>query len=292
MDAVAAAAAVGALISDEINFSRITPQMREAFHLAFPNMNMSSLVQRTPEELEGIVSAWKGKYFEVLIRDQLNLGEWVGDIHLEPGQTATLAHSLTQPGWDLEILNPDGSIAQELQLKATDSLSYVKEALERYPDIDIITTHDALGSGGEAIHEIIATHLSDGSLEEAIRAPMESLFDSPLHDVVETILPGPPFVIIAVSEGRNVMLGRKSFELAAQDALFRAVKTGAAIGVGALVHFLDGGLLSIPAAYLTRVGLDRYRNMIRLCSLLDKRISTLRALAAPPSTQTLPPARM
>ena len=107
---------------------------------------------------KGFLSAWKGKYFEVLVRDELNAGEWVGDIHLEPGQTALLAESAIQPGWDLQIINSDGSVAQELQLKATESLSYVKEALERYPDIGVLTTDEVFNAGGmrRKIYSLVA----------------------------------------------------------------------------------------------------------------------------------------
>ena len=48
----------------------------------------------------------------------------------------------SQPGWDIQILNADGTVDQVLQAKATESVSYVKEALEKYPDIEIVTTEE------------------------------------------------------------------------------------------------------------------------------------------------------
>ncbi len=279
MDAAAAAAAVNALfLADRIDISQVTPQMEEAFRLTYPNVDLSSLADRSPSEVEGFLSAWKGKYFEVLVRDDLNAGELVGDIHLDPGQTAVLAESATQPGWDLEILNADGSVAQELQLKATQSLAYVKEALERYPDIDVLTTDEVLNAGGEAVQGIFPSGFSDSAIEDTIQAPMEALFDSPLEELVDTILPGLPFVLIAVGEGRKVLLSRKSFDLAMQDGLYRAAKTGAAIGVGGLVVLLDGGILSLPASFLTRVGIDRYHFSMRLITDLERRTGELRTL--------------
>lgn len=283
MDAAAAAATVNALfLTDRIDMSQVTPQMEEAFRLAYPNIDLSSLADRSPAEVEGFLSAWKGKYFEVVVRDNLKAGEWVGDIHLGTGQTAVLAESATQPGWDLQILDLDGSVAHELQLKATQSLGYVKQALERYPDIDVITTDEVLDAGGEEVKGIFASGFSDSDLEETIQAPMEALLDSPLEELVETVLPGLPFVLIAVGEGRKVLMGRKSFELAMQDGLYRAVKTGAAIGIGALVVLLDGGMLSIPASLLTRLGFDRYSVITRSITALDKRIGVLRSLASQP----------
>ena len=56
----------------------------------------------------------------------------------------------------------------------------------------------------------------------------------------------------------QVLMGRKTFDIAMKDGLSRAVKSGVAIGAGALVAFFDGGLLSIPASILTRLGIDRY----------------------------------
>lgn len=89
--------------------------------------------------------------------------------------------------------------------------------------------------------------------------PLQSLFDSPVEEFLENILPGLPFIIIAATEGRKVLMGKKTFQLALANSFERAIKTGAAIGVGALVSFLDGGLLSIPASFLTRIGFDRYK---------------------------------
>ncbi len=281
MDAAGAAAAVSALfLSDEIDMSQVTPQMEEAFRLAYPTIDLSTLADRSPAEVEGFLSAWKGKYFEILVRDDLNAGEWVGDIHLSPGQTAALAETATQPGWDLQILNPDGSVADELQLKATQSLGYVKEALERYPDIGVLTTDEVLQSGGDAVGGLVPSGFLESELDETIRAPMESLLDAGLEELAETVLPILPFVLIVGGEGREMLMGRKSFDHSMQDGLYRASKTGAAIGIGALVVFLDGGLLSLPASFLVRVGFDRYDAAGRSITSLDKRIGTLRQLTA------------
>lgn len=283
MEAAAAAASVNALfVADRIDMSQVPPQMEEAFRLAYPNVDFSSLADRSPAEVEGFLSAWKGKYFEVVVRDKLNAGEWVGDIHLGAGQTALLAESATQPGWDLQILDPGGSVADELQLKATQSLGYVKQALGRYSDIDVLTTDEVLDAGGVGVRGIFASGFSDSDLEKRIQAPMEGLLDSPLEELTETVLPGLPFVLIVAGEGRRVLVGRKSFELAMQDSLYRAAKTGTAIGIGALVVLLDCGMLSIPASFLTRIGFERYSAVTRSITALDKRIGVLRSMASQP----------
>ena len=108
---------------------------------------------------------------------------------------------------------------------------------------------------------------------------MEDLLDGPIEELLETVLPGLPFALIAVGEGRQVLMGRKTFDIAMKDGLSRAVKSGVAIGAGALVVFLDGGLLSIPTSFLARLGIDRYQTMGRSILLLDRRIESLQQYA-------------
>ncbi len=281
LEAAAAAAAVHALfLADRIDTSQITPQMEEAFRLAFPGKDIASLYEYSPEQLEGVVSAWKGKYFEVLVRDQLNSGEWVGDLHLEPGQVAVLADSPSQTGWDLQILNPDSSVAYELQAKATESLGYVKEALEKYPDIQVIVTDEALQNGTEALGGVFNSGISDDAITEQIISPMESLFDTPWENLCETVLPFLPFILIVGSEGRMYMLGKKSAEQVLSGIVERSIKSGVSIGVGGLVAMMDGGLLSIPASILTRLGIDRYRILRRAAQRVERRMQELQALPA------------
>jgi hypothetical protein len=287
LDATAAAASLNALfLADQIDKSTLTPQLEEAFHLAYPNVELLSLEDRGGAAVEGFVSGWKGKYFEVVVRDRLNAGELVGDIHLGVGQTAVLAESATQPGWDIQILEADDSIAEALQLKATQSLGYVKTALERYPDINVLTTDEILTAGGTLPPGILPSDLSEAELNAAVRAPLEALLDSPLEEVLESILPGLPFVLIATREGSKVLMGRKSFDIAMQNSLWAAARTGAAMAVGTLIVFLDGGLLSLPGIFLTKIGFERYSVTDRSVALLDQRIKALRQLTDSPAILT------
>ena len=57
------------------------------------------------EERLGAINAAKGKYFEYLVAARLNDGQQVGDLLLAPGQRAELAESMTQPGWDMRIVD-------------------------------------------------------------------------------------------------------------------------------------------------------------------------------------------
>ncbi|QQE75791.1 hypothetical protein KDJ56_07605 [Brevibacillus composti] len=257
LDAVLASLALAPHVY-ESGVQELTPQMEEAFSLAFPHRDLDEVAGYDGEQLEGLLTAWKGKYFEVLVRDRLNSGETVGEIQLEDGQAAQLAADPTQAGWDLQIFNADGSVAQEIQLKATDSLSYIKEAIEKYPDIQVMSTDEVLDSTDPIVDQILSSGMNNAQITQDLTAAVTHI-ETPLEQLADALLPGLPFLVITVSEGRHVLMGRKTFELALVDALERSMKSGIAIGAGALVAFLDGGLLSIPTTILTRLGIDRYQ---------------------------------
>lgn len=280
IDSLTAAAALGAILYvDKIDLSEISPQMESAFHMAFPSKSIDSIYDMHGDELTGLVSAWKGKYFEVIVADKLNQGEWVGELHLEEGQVAQLADSVTQPGWDMQILNPDGSIAHELSLKATDSLSYLKSALERYPDIDILTTDDVLSNTDAISDHLISSGMYNNDLEEAIVNPISSLMDSPLEDVMEAVLPGLPFVIIALSEGRHVIMGKRSFEKILPNILKRSTKAGISIGAGFLSTFIIPDIFSIAVVAGVRMSLDRFDRMKKTITFIDKKTEIIHPLS-------------
>jgi hypothetical protein len=279
IDAAAAAVSVGSVLHHgTLNYCALTPQMREAFHLAYPHLALESLPNMDPAQLAGVMKGWKGKLFEVLVRDRLNDGKWVGDLHLLHGQHAELAHSAVQPGWDVQIIGPHDHVDSVLQMKATESLAYAKSALEHYPNIDVVTTHDAVAHGSHAISGLLDSGMSDHDLHHAISGPLESVGDHGWLGVLHDVAPFIPFVIIATSEGRHVMMGKKSFATAVGHVFQRAAKTGAAMAVGALVACLDGGILSIPASFLTRICIDRWQVAGRIAKRFDTRLAQARAI--------------
>ena len=149
----------------------VPPEVARAYELAYPDL----AAQRTfieevrvldGSQLPGLVSGVKGKLFEIEYVDYLNDG------HLPAGYHAALARSATQPGWDIEILGPDGKMREVIQTKAAESVDYVKDALERYPHIDVVTTdevHGQLVMQGYG-DQLISSGISEDSLQSAVQA--------------------------------------------------------------------------------------------------------------------------
>lgn len=252
LDAMMAAIGVSALFNENsIDFDAVTPQMREAFNLSFPNKSLEYLEGLNSEQLQGVISNWKGKLFEVQVRDQLNNGEIVGDLVLDKGQYAELAESINQPGWDLQIFNADGSVDELMQLKATESMSYINEALEKYPDIDILATSE--------VAELTGSLQNSGISNESLNEPLTSLIDAN-EDVLDMILPGLPFLIIVASEGRKVFVKQIDFDAALLKMSTRAIDTGIAMGAGLLAFDVTGiGWFAFGFTFVIRRGLGYFR---------------------------------
>lgn len=253
------------------------PQLLEAFQLQYQNVELDSLTGRSDEALEGFVNGVKGKYFEVLVRDRLNAGERLGDIQLEGGQVAVLAESATQPGWDLQIVNEDGTVAESMQLKATESLSYVKEALDKYPGIRVLTPEEIDG----ASDDILNAGMSFDDIENETRKQLDELSDTTFDNIVdnagEIAFDTVPFLAIfvtGVSEGRNVLMGRSTVRELFRRGATRIGKASVYNNIAALLG---------PFGTITSLGLrtaeGRIRRRISIAEVLESNMADLRRLS-------------
>lgn len=249
LDATASGAVLHSLLTaGQFDPDTLSPQAEEAFHLAYPYLNIEDVTNYSAEQLAGLISGWKGKLFEVEVRDRLNEGEWVGDLHLADGQYAELATSATQPGWDLAINNSDGVAIDQIQLKATESLSYVKSALEKYPDINILTTSEIISPDSM----VSVSDISDEYITNAIADPIsDSLSDS----LLDTLLPGLPLAIIAMTEGYGVLTKKRNSERAVERAVSRAGKGILAGLVGWGLSAMVGDATGLAGAFVVRMAL-------------------------------------
>jgi hypothetical protein len=127
----------------------------------------------THEERLGFINAMKGKLFEVKYVDHLNET-------LESGYSAHLATSPIQAGWDIEIVGPNQELVNQIQLKATTSASYVKDALDQYPYIDVVTLADLRGHFAltEFSSDVTIASLSNQDLTEELIEAVSFNMDS------------------------------------------------------------------------------------------------------------------
>ena len=101
-----------------------------------------------------------------------------------------------------------------------------------------------------------------------------------LEDIgmVDALTAAAPFAVIAVTEQVQVIMGRKTGKAGFSDAVQRMMKTGAAMGVGALAGLAGGPIAAVPAAMGTRALLSRYKSRALLGMRVKERTDRLRAL--------------
>ncbi|RLA06514.1 MAG: hypothetical protein DRQ51_09185 [Gammaproteobacteria bacterium] len=232
-------------IFDDI--TNIDPLLQQAITETNPNFDTSSFFNFSDNEMMGIINSAKGKYFEYLVTDKLNSGEAVGDVMLPDGYQAVMATSATQAGWDIQIVDQNGYVADYLQLKATDSLGYINDTLEKYPDITILATDEV---ANQADGLVLNSQISEESLTQQVNNAVDNLDESLIGSFMDAFNPLLPLVIILASEGYNLSVGKQSLDIVLSSAYDRAERSVFAGGTGALVYALGGGLLSIPAVFI------------------------------------------
>lgn len=259
LDVTVAAASIQVSMGD--GPEDIDPLLLKAIHDTNPSLTEANWFALDGEALQGAVNTAKGKYFEYLVVDRLNQGQQVGPLLLEPGQQAVLAESMTQPGWDLRIEDEHGAVVEYLQLKATDSVGYIRDALERYPDIQILATGEVAGSG-----LVLDSGITDQELRAQVQEGVDTVDVSLSESFLDHFHPLLPLAAMALYEGRRLWVGKQSmddFKLALARRSQRIVVTQA---IGAAVYALDGGLLSLPAAIAGGLVFDRTINQAVLAT--------------------------
>jgi len=256
-----AVAAASAQVSLADAAEDLDPLLLKAIHDTNPSIDESSLFGLTGQELQGAVNTAKGKYFEYLVVEKLNQGQQVGPLLLVPGQQAVLAESMTQPGWDMRIVDEHGAVVEYLQLKATDSVSYIRSALERYPDIEIVAT-DEVARGGL----VLDSDISDKELLARVEMGVDAVDGSLVDSFWDHFHPLLPLAAMALYEGRRVSIGQQSMDVFKLALARRSQRIVVTQTVGAAVYALDGGLLSLPAAIAGGLLFDRTINQAALVS--------------------------
>jgi hypothetical protein len=254
------AAVASTLAINTLHDRQLDPWALKAVQDTNPNFDPHRMFGYSDDQWMGIVNTAKGKYFEYLVADKLNHGEAVGDVVLPSGYHAQLADTMNQPRWDLKIIDDHGHVADYLQLKATENLSYVHEAMTRYPDITILATDEV---AAKMPHDsmVLDSHLSEHDIEKAIHTTIDGTGGGFLDNFWHSFHPAIPLLVIAVTQGYRVVIGKQHVEHATEVAKARVARAFAAGGVGAFVKALGGGWLSIPAAIFTGLMVDRVQTI-------------------------------
>ena len=135
-------------------------------------------------------------------------------------------------------------------LKATDSAAYLRQTLEKYPDIQIMATEEVA-----ALEEFDATLIDSGISNAEITADVTNAVYGSNPDFLDVFSPVLPLVFILATEGVHIALGKETEQQFAERFSERAkhAVTGSAIGA-AFVALGFGALAVIPAFLAAREG--------------------------------------
>lgn len=130
-------------------------------------------------QMEGLLSSIKGKYFELLFaKEESSDGDNI---------TARLFESLNHEASDIQLIDTEtGEVLEEIQLKATDYLSYIREHQRKYEDVPIYATSE-IASKDDSI-------MDSGIANETLTRDVENVFDAirggqhaPLNDLLDSV---------------------------------------------------------------------------------------------------------
>ena len=125
-----------------------------------------------PDAMSGHISNIKGIVFEQEVVNALN----------EQGMDAMLFEATNHPISDIALMS-DGDIAAEMQLKATDSVSYINETLAENSDIPIIVTSEVADSFDSEM--VIDSGIDNIALDEVVT---ETLTGEMVNSVGESVV--------------------------------------------------------------------------------------------------------
>lgn len=120
--------------------------------------------QLSPEQLQGFVNNVKGIYHELSFIDVHNLSG--------ADTVANVFEQTNHAGADIYFT--DGAeIVGQVQLKATDSVSYVQEHIETYPDIQILATEEV----ASVIEGVTSSGFSNAELTSEVNEALQHIMD-------------------------------------------------------------------------------------------------------------------
>jgi hypothetical protein len=268
------------IIAGKLAESRIAPDVVHAFHEQYPNIKEGfvATVHRlsgNPEQLRGLVSGVKGKLFE----DQYV--SWLDHGHLPAGYHAELAHHANNPIWDILIKDSHGHVDNLLQLKATESAAYVRQALDAHPNIDLVTTHEIfnrLSDHHADLAHLIDSGISNGALTDHAASAVEHA-DAASHLAFH--LPLLAVSVAVVMEFQRYRTGRQSMGQAVQQMGKRSLMALIATTVRWVVTGATGKtIIGLPAAVLARMAAGSLASRLESRATLAQGIEQVRQSSA------------
>ena len=188
------------------------------------NEELSMYVQGLePEQLVGLQNNVKGIYHELRFVDEMNAND---DEYI-----AEIFEDTNHAGADVRIINTVTGDVREVQLKATDYLSYIQKHNEKYEDIEVFATSEVASES----NAITSTEMSNTELNVDVQGVVDDL-DRYTDSTVSSSM--TVAAIIALAKNAKILLRGENMTKQEKENM---VKDGTiAAGVAGVVSLLLG----------------------------------------------------
>ena len=176
-----------------------------------------------PKALAGLHSNVKGIYHEFRFVDKENND---GDEYI-----AEIFEATNYPGADVIITNATTGMSQEIQLKATEYLSYVRKHNDRYENIDVFATSEVADNNSN----ISDSGFTNDGLNKDVDSVMEGLGDAP-----DSVVASSMTIAAMISLAKNAKVLLRSESLGKQEKETMIKDASIAAGVAGLFGLLVG----------------------------------------------------
>ena len=259
----------GESLAVQVADTDLHPDIVDAYEAAYPSLvnegiTLQEGLQNLDESgIQGFVSGIKGKLFEKKYRDYLNDG------NLPEGYEAHIPDSPNQPGWNIQIEGPNNEIVSQLQAKATNSVSYVTDALKTHPEIDVVTTE-------EVYSYLVLTGVSESLVNSDMsNEDLSSFIEAEVGDTASSIDFAPPVVTLAFIaftsyRDENLTLYQKAQTFGDRSGkAYLAYLVGGGAAAVTNTWWL-GPLATIASRYLADEGLRKLKLVNQLSKIYKK----------------------
>lgn len=160
------------------------------------DFELSQYIQSlSAEQISGVKNNVKGIYHELSFQQKENLD---GDEYI-----VELFEKTNHPGADIRIINTLNGDVSEVQLKATNYASYVREHNEKYENIDILSTSEVASLSPEWS----SSGFDNETLTKETTSTFEILDEGPDSNIIESM--GVAAMVALAANARAMLIGKK-----------------------------------------------------------------------------------
>lgn len=176
-----------------------------------------------PKQLTGLQNNIKGIYHELRFINEENNDD---DEYI-----AEIFEATNHAGADVKIINTITGEIKEVQLKATDYLSYIKKHNEKYEDIDVFATSEVASESAD----ITSTGISNSELNEDVKNVVNDLDDYANTEIASSMTIA---AMITLAKNSKLLLRGDSMSVTEKEEV---IKNGTiTAGTAGLVSLLIG----------------------------------------------------